>query len=151
MYRYFVLLLVGGFALLGAYYVREAGIEKVFSYIPNNGDETALTPDDVIGKYVCDENNGCKEPYEITLYLNSGAKFARLETESTQEVTERGSWSFVPGGLITITLDEKDGEKYDPPVTLLVQSVGTSSLSKVVYNMKLYPDITKPKFIKKDL
>jgi hypothetical protein len=151
MYRYFVLFLVGGFALLGAYYVREAGVERVFSYIPNNGDEEALTPDDVIGKYLCDEVNGCKEPYEITLYLNGAVKLMRIETEDMSEVVERGKWAFVPGGLINISLDEKDGEKYESPVTILIQSVSTSTLAKIVYNAKLYPMIIKPKFIKQEL
>ena len=151
MYRYLVLFLVGGAMLIGAYYVREAGVEKVFSYIPSNGDAETLTPDDVSGKYLCDVSDGCKIPYEVTLYLNSGAKFTQLEGALNPEVVERGNWNFINGGLISLTLTGKDDEDYTKPVTILIQSVGTSSLTKFVYNAKQYPFISKPRFVKEDL
>jgi hypothetical protein len=156
MYRYLVASLLGFSLFIGAYYVREAGVEKVFSYDPGTRDFARLGSEDVIGKYLCGIANGCKESYEITLYLNGEAKLTHLGTEVKPEIIERGSWSFMDGGFISLTLTEKEEhdtepENYETPQILIIQSVSTSTLTKITYNTKTYPLMAKPKFIKQDL
>lgn len=156
MYRYFVLFLLGSSLFIGAYYLREAGIDKVVDLANPNQDVQLLTPDDVIGKYLCADVNGCKQDYEITLYPSGVAKLSEVKDGEDAHVVERGSWKFVSGGFISLSLEEKieegkDDVTYANPVAFLIQSVSTSTLAKFVYNTKLYPLITKPKFIKQDI
>ena len=164
MYRYLVLCLVGGAMLIGAYYVREAGIEKVFSYVPSNGDE-ALTPQDVAGKYLCTKSFGCKESYQMTLYLNAEAKLVKKSvSSSTLPHIERGTWSFIDGGFITVKLLEEGDTSnedtfdtdqasvtFDEPEMFVIQSVTKNILTKIVYNTKKYTTMSKPKFVKQEI
>jgi hypothetical protein len=127
MYRYFVLFLLGSGLLIGGYYVRQAGIEKVFSLSPHDAEMEPLSMDDVIGKYICSGTTGCRQDYEITLYPSGGAKLSEVKDGEEPIVVERGSWQFVSGGLISLSLDQKNVEgkddiTYTKPVTLLIQS-----------------------------
>lgn len=163
MYRYLVFALLGGAFLIGGYYVREAGIERVFSYDPVAAQLEILGTEDVIGKYLCDPTSGCKVPYQITLYLNGAAKLSRLETGTTSEVTDRGDWKFIDGGLIALSLQRENEDKSDSDAGevmtktnesiehLVIQSISSSTLTKLIYNQKAYPFMTKPKFKKQEL
>ena len=102
----------------------------------------------VAGVYTCGFSNGCKDSYTMNLKEDGSGELIATYNESGETFTERGDWSIGKRGYITLNLSGDQSGTYDVPKTILIRSVGTTTLSRIVYSAKQYGDMISPVFIK---
>ena len=145
MYQLVVLGLACTLLLGGAYYIKSADGSGILSQAIISP-SYRITEDMIPGVYVCDASSGCTNV--ATLTLKDTGDVVLVSGSDAEAIEETGTWQFVKGQLVSISLTAQKDTIYDVPHTLLVQSVGTSTLTKISYNSNLFPGIYKPTFTK---
>lgn len=102
----------------------------------------------VSGSYTCGFSSGCKDEYKLILNEDGRGELTASYNDGAEVVSEQGDWSIGKRGYITVNLSGNQSGTYDVPRTILIRSVGTSSLSRIVYSTKIYQDMTDPVFFK---
>ncbi len=102
----------------------------------------------VAGQYTCGFSNGCKEPHVLTLNEDGTGRFDTSYEDGEEALAEQGDWSIGKRGYITVNLSGNQSGTYNVPKTILIRSVGTTTLSRIVYSLKQYQDMNNPIFIK---
>jgi hypothetical protein len=147
MYQIVVLGLAFSLLFGGAYYIKTADSEGVLSSaFTSRASATVLSPDMIIGTYTCDTTEGCSTVHTLTLDDQGVSTMTTIQNDQT--VTAEGSWQLEKGQLVTVSLTHAGDTVYDQPHTFLIQSVGTSTLSKISYDTKVFTDIYKPVFVR---
>lgn len=116
-----------------------------------SGNQIKPTAEQIIavsGQYTCGFSNGCKEPHILTLNEDGTGQFDTARDGGEEVLAERGDWSIGKRGYITVNLSGNQSGTYNVPRTILIRSVGTSTLSRIVYSLKQYQDMINPIFIK---
>lgn len=135
---YQIIVLGVGLSLLigGAYYIKETDhVGLLAQTIVYNA---PLVSDDITGDYICDVNSGCSDTYTISFDKSGTVGLAVAADSGRQLLSEEGVWRFEKGGAITVIFSDSR--------TFLIQSVSTTTLTKLVYDAKLYPNMRKPIF-----
>ncbi len=147
MYQIVVLGLACSLLFGGAYYVKNADNEGVLSQAFTS--PVSIQPislDMVVGTYTCDTTEGCDTLRTLTLDDQGASMMTTIQDGQT--LIEEGTWQFEKGKLIVVSLRYKGDTAYDQPHTFLIQSVGTTTLSKISYDAKVFTDIHKPIFVR---
>lgn len=135
---YQIIVLGVGLSLLigGAYYIKETDHTGLLAQtIVSNA---PLVPEDIAGDYICDVNSGCSDTYTISFDKAGSLSIVAVADSGRQLLNEEGIWRFEKGGAITVIFSDSR--------TFLIQSVSTTTLTKLVYDAKLYPNMRKPIF-----
>lgn len=103
---------------------------------------------EVSGNYYCSTLNGCKNLYDLVLNENGTFELTISYNEGAEILAEKGDWSIVERGYIKLNILGNQSTNYDIPKTIIIKSVGTSTLSNLVYIDKQYNDMKKPVFLK---
>ncbi len=103
---------------------------------------------EVSGNYTCITQNGCKDPYTLSLSEDGRCNLSVSYGDGAEILDEKGSWSIGEMGYITLSIEGNQSINYDVPKTILIKSVGTSTLARIFYTDKQYQNMTIPKFIK---
>jgi hypothetical protein len=178
--RLVAVLIVGAFGLV-AYYLHNSDLEEIILYADTNSNQIQeVTVDTVTGKYLCTIKTGCKDLYQITLYLNGAVKLSYINknkdiatpAESPEEasqkeseesdlgntdgsngydIIDRGTWKFIPGGFIEVSITERNGESLATSSTIIIQSVTSAFLTKFTFDNDQYPIFKKPRFVREEL
>ncbi|MFA5132015.1 MAG: hypothetical protein WC444_01660 [Candidatus Paceibacterota bacterium] len=151
MYQFIVLAL--GLVLIvgGGYFITKANDHGVLGVsIAGKPEPFAKLPtaEEVSGVYRCNETSGCKNPYMMTLTEDGVAQVDIERKDAIDVLKEYGTWVFKSGGLLALTINGSSAGSYDPPHAFLIQSIGTSTLSRYIFNAKQYTDLVKPVFTK---
>ncbi len=136
----------------GAYYISRSDSEGVLgqSISGNPIKPTAEQIISVSGVYTCGFSSGCKDDYTLTLNEDGSSQLAAIYEEGAETLAEQGDWVIGKRGYITLNLSGNQSGTYDVPRTILIRSVGTSTLSRIVYPTTLYQDMKNPIFIKSE-
>lgn len=136
---------------VGAYYVVEADSAGLLGKsIAGNrivASEEQLSR--ALGTYACDSSTGCKNEYLLVLRGGGEGELSASIEDGAEIVMERGTWGIGERGYLTLTLFANQGATYDIPKTILIRSIGTSTLSRIVYSANQYQDMIHPIFVKK--
>ena len=108
----------------------------------------SLTADDISGTFLCNETSGCENEYAVTFSPSGDVQLMAVYKDGIETLIEKGIWRFETGGLISISLTDSQTKHYDIPHSFLIQSVSTSTLAKISYDVTTYPDMHKPVFIR---
>lgn len=103
---------------------------------------------EIAGNYTCTPATGCKDSYNLD--LNEGGTFGLTTSygDGAETLAEKGDWSIIKMGFITLTVTGNQSTNYDIPKTFLIKSVGTSTLSRILFSDKQYSDMKNPVFLK---
>ena len=104
----------------------------------------------VSGEYICTPSQGCKNDYTLILNEDGRGELAITYEDGAEVLSETGNWVLGKRGYITLDLLEDQSGPFEIPKTILIRSVGTSTLSRIVYSAKQYQDMINPIFVKKN-
>jgi hypothetical protein len=102
----------------------------------------------VTGDYTCDSSTGCKDNHTLSINDDGTAELDTTYSDGGEVMSERAHWSFGKKGYMTINLSGNQAGAYDTPKTILIRTIGTSTLSGLVYSIKQYQDMLNPIFVK---
>lgn len=103
---------------------------------------------EVAGNYTCNSTTGCKDSYNLDLNEDGSFGLTTSYGDGAETLAEKGNWSIIKMGFITLTVTGNQSSNYDIPKTILIKSVGTSTLSRILYSDKQYSDMKNPVFSK---
>lgn len=103
---------------------------------------------EVAGNYTCNTTSGCQDSYNLDLNEEGTFNLTTSYSDGAETLAEKGDWSIIKMGFITLTVTGNQSTNYDIPKTLLIKSVGTSTLSRILFSDKQYGDMKNPVFSK---
>lgn len=116
-----------------------------------SGNQIKPTAEQIIavsGQYTCGFSSGCKDSHTLTLNEDGTGEFDTSYGDGAETLAEQGDWSIGKRGYITVNLSGNQSGTYNVPKTIIIRSVGTTTLSRIVYSFKQYQDMNNPIFIK---
>ncbi|MFA6608815.1 MAG: hypothetical protein WCT07_02815 [Candidatus Paceibacterota bacterium] len=140
------LLIIGGGYLIKS--IDKEGLIKQSFLKDSKVTNILATIETVPGTYMCNESLRCDNSRTMTLSPSGEVQILTSYNNGAELLNENGSWKIEQGGLISVFLTDSTTEHYEIPHLFLIQSVSTSTLSKISFDSGLYPDMHKPIFIK---